>query len=125
MLTYGGLVLSVTRHRVPPQNSDAFLADAETAVDLLRSRPGFLGGTVGRATDDAELWVVATSWSDVGSFRRALSSYEVKVGAVPLLATAIDEPTAFEALLEVDEAGVRRRTSDRAPDADTSGPPPR
>jgi quinol monooxygenase YgiN len=115
-------VLSVTRHRVPPQNSDAFLADAETAVELLRHRPGFVSATVGRATDDAELWLVATSWTDVGSFRRALSSYEVKTGAVPLLASAVDEPTAFEPLVEVDDQGLRRRASDRAADADWSGP---
>lgn len=118
-------MLSVTRHRVPPQTSEAFLADAEAALALLRERPGFVSGTIGRATDDPGLWVVATSWRDVGSFRRALSSYEVKTGAVPLLASAIDEPTAFERLVQADEAGVSRRASDRAADADSSGPPSR
>lgn len=118
-------MLSVTRHRVPPQSSEAFLADAEAALDLLRQRPGFVAGTIGRSTDDAGLWVVATTWCDVGSFRRALSSYEVKVGAVPLLASAIDEPTAFERLVQADESGMSRRTSDRARDADSSGPPSR
>lgn len=118
-------MLSVTRHRVPLQNSGAFLADAETAVELLRQRPGFVSATVGRATDDAELWLVATSWADVGSFRRALSSYEVKIGAVPLLASAIDEPTAFESLVVADVDSLRRQGSDRAADADWSGPPSR
>lgn len=78
---------------------------------------------MGRATDDAGLWVVTTSWVDVGSFRRALGSYEVKIGAVPLLASAIDEPTAFEPLVVADERGMHLRGSDRAADADTSGPP--
>ncbi len=116
-------MLSVTRHRVPPDVSDRFLSDAQAAVDLLRQRPGFEGATIGRATDDASLWVVTTAWADVGSFRRALSSYEVKIGAVPLLATAIDEPTAFERLVVADDRGMHLRSSDRAADADTSGPP--
>lgn len=118
-------MLSVTRHHVPPHSSGAFLSDAEAALDLLRGRPGFVAATIGRSTDDAGLWVVTTSWTDVGSFRRALSSFEVKVGAVPLLASAIDEPTAFERLVEADEHGISRRDSDRAADADFSGPPSR
>jgi quinol monooxygenase YgiN len=107
---------------VPNSRAQTFLADAEAAVDLLRQQPGFVTATIGRATDDADLWVVTTVWSDVGSFRRALSSYDVKLGAVPLLSSAIDEPTAFEQLVQADSAGLRRRTSDRASDADWSGP---
>ena len=34
-------------------------------------------------------------WDNVGSYRRALSSYDVKVAVVPLLAQAVDEATAF------------------------------
>jgi hypothetical protein len=34
----------------------------------------------------------------VGSYRRALSSYDVKVTAVPLLSLAYDEPSAFEVM---------------------------
>ena len=41
---------------------------------------------------------MVTRWRDVGSYRRALSSYDVKVGAVPLLSRAIDEPSAYETL---------------------------
>jgi hypothetical protein len=37
-------------------------------------------------------------WENVGSYRRALSPYEVKLTAVPLLSLAIDEPTAYEDL---------------------------
>jgi hypothetical protein len=35
---------------------------------------------------------------NIGSYRRALSPYEVKVVAVPLLSQAIDEPTAYDPL---------------------------
>ena len=115
-------MLSITRHRVPADRAEQFADDAATALDVLRLRPGFVSGAVGRATDDADLWVLVTTWDDVGSFRRALSSWDVKVGVVPLLATALDEPTAFERLLVADEQGTRRRTSDRAADADWAGP---
>ena len=42
------------------------------------------------------LWVLQTRWENVGSYRRALSSYDVKVGAVSLLSRAVDEPSAYE-----------------------------
>jgi quinol monooxygenase YgiN len=115
-------VLSVTRHRVPPPQEQAFLADARSALDALRARPGFLGGTAGRSTDDAELWVLVTEWTDVGSLRRALSSFDVKVSAVPLLATTVDEANVFESLLVASPQGVDERGSDRAHDADGAGP---
>jgi heme-degrading monooxygenase HmoA len=112
------VVLSVTRHRVADGEQATFLARAREALDVLRSRPGFVAATVGRSTDDAHLFVIATTWDDVGSFRRALSSFEARVTAVPLLSTAIGEPTAFERLLDASDPALTVRTSDRAPDAD-------
>ncbi len=40
--------------------------------------------------------MLTTQWEHVGAYRRALSAYEVKLHAVPLLSRAIDEPSAFE-----------------------------
>ncbi len=51
---------------------------------------------MGRNVDDPELWVLATRWEHVGAYRRALSSYDVKLHAVPLLSRALDEPSAYE-----------------------------
>jgi hypothetical protein len=115
-------VISVTRHQVPDDRANGFRDEAEAALDLLRGRPGFAGGVVGRSVDDAEMWVLVTTWDDIGSFRRALSAYEVKMQVVPLLASAIDEPTAFERLVRADADGLVRIDSDRADDADSSGP---
>jgi hypothetical protein len=39
-------------------------------------------------------------WENIGSYRRALSPYEVKLTAVPLLSLAIDEPSAYDDLPE-------------------------
>lgn len=89
-------MLVLNRFRVPTADAEAFLREADTAHELLARRPGYVDGAVGRNADDPELWVLQTRWQDVGSYRRALSSYDVKVGAVPLLSRAIDEPSAYE-----------------------------
>ncbi|MGO4256256.1 antibiotic biosynthesis monooxygenase family protein [Marmoricola sp. RAF53] len=74
----------------------AFRADLEAAAAVLGTRDGCEDVSLGRNLDEPDLWVMVSRWRDVGSYRRALSSYEVKVGAVPLLSRAVDEPSAFE-----------------------------
>lgn len=93
-------MLVVTRFRVPETDRADFAERARVAVDALAMRPGFLGGRVGRATDDPTAWVVVTEWEGVGAYRRALSAYDVKVHATPLLALAIDEPSGYEVLYD-------------------------
>jgi hypothetical protein len=62
----------------------------------LREQAGFVDGSIGRNLDDPTLWALVTRWENVGAYRRALSAYDVKVRAVPLLSSALDEPSAFE-----------------------------
>lgn len=88
-------MLVVNRFRAEDQ---AFRDDLTSALAVLLAQAGCEDGRVGRNVDDPELWVLVTRWADVGSYRRALSSYDVKVGAVPLLSRALDEPSAFEDL---------------------------
>ena len=92
-------MLVVNRFRVPVADGEAFRADLTTARDTLAACRGYLGGEIGRNVDDPELWVLSTRWENVGSYRRALSSYDVKVGAVPLLSRALDEPSAYESVV--------------------------
>ena len=89
-------MLVVTRFRVPDVEAEEFRTGLAAAVAVLGERPGFLHAGSGRNVDDPELWVLVTRWADVGSYRRALSSYDVKAVAVPLLSRALDEPSAFE-----------------------------
>jgi quinol monooxygenase YgiN len=89
-------VLVVNRFRVPEPEGERFRADLEAAYDVLSARAGFVAGTIGRNVDDPTLWVLTTTWDNVGAYRRALSSYDVKVEVVPLLSRAVDEPSAFE-----------------------------
>ena len=91
-------MIVVNRFRVPAADAVQFRAGIVAAHDALAARPGYLDGTVGRNVDDPELWVLTTRWANVGSYRRALSAYDVKVTAVPLLSRAIDEPSAYELL---------------------------
>jgi heme oxygenase (mycobilin-producing) len=76
-----------------------FTERLHTALRVLAARVGYLSGSAGRSTDDPSRWVLVTEWVHVGAYRRALGNYDVKLYATPLLAQAIDEPSAFEPLL--------------------------
>jgi len=95
-LGHNGAVIVITRYTVPETDTESFRADAEAAIDVLSRRPGYRGHHIGRAVDDPSLWTVVTEWDGVGPYRRALSNFDVRVTAVPLLSRAIDEPSAFE-----------------------------
>lgn len=109
----------LTRHRVPVTEQPAWMSAAETALNALAACPGFAGGEIEAAVDDPELMVITSRWESVGSYRRALSDFNVKANAVPLLYGAIDEPTAFEVLRDHDGTAMTSHTSARAADADS------
>lgn len=97
-------------------DGDDFAQRAQSALAALAVRPGYLRGTLGRSTDDPAAWLLLTEWENVGSYRRALGGYEVKLHATPLLASALDIPGGFESLLDVvPGGGVIANQSDRNP----------
>jgi quinol monooxygenase YgiN len=104
-------VIVVNRFRVPEPDGEAFRADLQRAHDALAERPGFLTGTMGRNVDDPTLWVLTTTWEHVGAYRRALSSYDVKLHAVPTLGRALDEPSAYEVAEAGTDLNVRQSRS--------------
>ena len=88
-------MFAVTRLRVP--ESDADLAAAvDVLLAALGARPGFVGGEVGRSTEDGGLWALLTRWDGVGSYRRALSAAEVKIAGAPVWVHALDEPSVYQ-----------------------------
>lgn len=89
-------MLVVNRFRVPAEAADGFRVDLERARQALAARPGHLDSRIGRNLDDPELWVLTSTWESTGSYRRALSAYDVKLHAVPVLYLALDEPSAYE-----------------------------
>jgi len=96
-------VLVVTRLRTPSPDA---AAESELrrgllqALAILAAKPGYVGGEVGRNVDDPSLWVLTTRWQNVGSYRRALGSYEAKMHIQPLMVRALDEPSAYEVVEE-------------------------
>jgi Antibiotic biosynthesis monooxygenase len=92
-------VLVVSRYRVPEDESVEFAGRAGEALDVLAEQPGFLRGSVGRNVDEPDLWVLSTQWINVGAYRRALSSYDVKTRAVPVMLHALNEPSAYEVMI--------------------------
>lgn len=86
----------VSRFRIPETEHTAFRDDLERARETLAAQRGYVDGRIGRNVDDPELWALVTEWQGPGAYRRALSSYDVKLAAVPTLSRAIDEPSAFE-----------------------------
>ncbi len=116
-------VLAVTRHRLPlPGYADvpAALDAARDVLAVLAEQPGYLRGWLARAVDDPDVLVLAHEWADVGSYRRALSAYDVKL-RWPFLLTAADEATAFEVLVSRTPESVVEQASSRGEDADTVG----
>ena len=103
-------VIVVNRFRVPEGDAADFRAALEQAHATVAAQAGYLRGRVGRNVDDPTLWVLTTEWEGPGAYRRALSAYDVKLTAVPVLSRAIDEPSAFESVepdTELNRPGAR------------------
>lgn len=88
-------MLVVNRFRVPSRQQPGFQQQAETAVALMRTKPGVLSVDLVQNLDEPELWAIVSHWDQVGSYRRALGGYESKMVIVPLLSLAVDEPSAY------------------------------
>ena len=113
-------MLVVSRFDVPADDASVFLEQARAALAAFAARPGYVRGRVGRAADDPTAWVLSTEWEGVGAYRRSLGAYDVKVDAAPLLARAVDAPSAFEVLVADDSDAVETvLPSRRATDATT------
>jgi len=110
-------LLVVTRHAVPTDGRADFVERARTALGALAQNPGYLSGCIAQSTDDADTFVIESRWADVGAYRRALSSFDVKINAVPLLSTAFDESSAFEVIVTRSATDETVGTSGLAHDA--------
>ncbi len=92
-------MLVISRFRYDEALAERATSELAGCLDRLSEQSGYLAGTVGRALDDPTLWVLQTRWENVGSYRRALSSYEIRLAVVPLLSYAVDEPSAYEIIV--------------------------
>lgn len=94
-----------------------FAERAERALSVLAGRDGFVRGRLGRSTDAEDRWVLVTEWVGAGAWRRALSSYEVKVQAAPLLGLGDQLASAYEILASSEGGELVTSVPDLAPDA--------
>ena len=69
-------VIVVNSFRYPPISRPLSRGPAKSEGDL-GGASGFTHSSVGRNTDDPELWVLTTEWESVRAYRRALSAYDV------------------------------------------------
>jgi hypothetical protein len=90
-------VFAVTRLRATGDDGAALPGAVAALLGALGDRPGFLGGELGRSTEDPDLWALLTRWDGVGSYRRALSAAEVKITGAPVWVHALDEPGVYVA----------------------------
>jgi len=84
----------------------AWLEEATSAIEILTQRAGFVDASVIRSADEPEQLLVLSQWVDVGSYRRALSSTESKMGVWPFLANMHDQSSAFETLIDAGAQGI-------------------
>jgi heme oxygenase (mycobilin-producing) len=65
-------------------------------MTALAARPGHVSTRLAQALDDPGVWVLVSEWVNVGSYRRALGNYDVKMASGVLMGAAINEPSAYD-----------------------------
>jgi hypothetical protein len=76
----------------------------EIVLRSLAACPGYRRGQLGQAVDEPGRWVLVTEWDGVGSYRRALSAYDVKLDTAALPVLLLDPPSAFDIVAADDPA---------------------
>jgi len=89
-------MIAIARFTVSLGTAAHFQSQLSAALDSFSKYKGFIDGEYGQNLDDLTLWSLVTRWENVGSYRRALSTNDVKMNVIPTLAQAIDEPGAYE-----------------------------
>jgi hypothetical protein len=115
------ILVVMNRFRVPEHETAQFAEDSRVALATLAESVGFIDGLIAASTDEADLRMITTRWVNVGSYRRALSRFEVKMSAIPLLSKSVDESSAYEAVHFIANGQASNLNSGRAADADEIG----
>lgn len=73
-----------------------------------------------QSVDSIEEMLITTRWKDMGSYRKAMSAYDVKEKVIPFLSHARDEDSTFEALIHADAQDVQTYDSGLSADAEST-----
>lgn len=114
-------LMVISRFRVGAEQVAEFAANSRKAIAVLASCSGFIEAFVGQSTDEPDLLTITSRWQHVGAYRRALSTFEVKVSVIPFLSLAIDESSAYEVVHHRTEHSVIDSASGLAADAGSIG----
>ena len=79
----------------------AWRAQLEDVQTVLQQSAGFIDLQLLHSPDEVDLYLVQSTWKDVGSYRRATSATAAKLVVWPFVATMLDLPSTFETLLEI------------------------
>ncbi len=79
----------------------AWRSQLEDVQTVLQQSAGFIDLQLLHSPDEADRYLVQSTWKDVGSYRRAISATAAKLIVWPFVANMLDLPSTFETLLEV------------------------
>jgi quinol monooxygenase YgiN len=100
-------VIAIIRFRPDGVTRDRAVESAlRELARVIGAQPGFVRTTLGRAADEPALWSIVTEWVDLGSYRRSLSAYDVKVAFGSVQQWIVDEPAVFETVTRIDSASA-------------------
>jgi hypothetical protein len=92
---------------------EEWVREAERVIDLFSRKPGFQSAKAGLALDNDSTGLLFLSFDSVGSYRWALSAYDIKLEATTFLSAARDESSAFEILIDVTNGKKTRFQSEK------------
>lgn len=113
-------VVVTMRFTVTTEERGEFLQRAREAASMLRTRQGCLGIDLLQSVDAADSLMITTRWDSMGSYRRAMSAYDIKEQVIPFLSQARDEDSTFETILQASPEGTREFDSGLAADAQST-----
>jgi len=104
---------------VPAGSRAQFEQGYERLVELCAQSPGFLSSELGQSTDSLEDFTLIHRWADVGTYRKFLSRYEVKIEVIPFLSTFTKDSVTVEIIMDSQSDRAESGTSSLAFDAQT------
>ena len=93
---------------------DSFDQGYDRMSELFSESPGFLSMELGQSTDSLEDLTVIHRWESVGSYRKALSRYEIKAEVIPFLSQFMRDSVTVEIISDTQSGAARMGASSLA-----------
>jgi quinol monooxygenase YgiN len=113
------LIAVVGQLIVPAAKRDSFDQGYDRMSELFSESPGFLSMELGQSTDSLEDLTVIHRWESVGSYRKALSRYEIKAEVIPFLSHFMRDSVTVEIISDTQSGAARMGASSLASDSVT------